>query len=194
MRRAADARQVSLLAPDAAEFLHLLRQLVRLTGALAERYEVALGPADGAGPTIRNPADVAAYLGPEMAGLAQEQLRVVLLDAKNRVTGAVLVYQGGANQTIVRVADCFREAVRSGATALVLVHNHPSGDATPSPEDVRLTQDVARAGELLDVEVLDHVIVAAGNHVSLRERGLYAGPPGSGARAAAAVKDRRWTV
>jgi DNA repair protein RadC len=164
VKAAGDARQVSLLAPDAAEFLHLLRQLTCLTGALAERYEVALGPTGPVGPTIQSPADVAAYLGPEMARLAQEQLRVVLLDTKNHVTGAVLVYQGGANQTVVRVADCFREAVRSGATAIVLCHNHPSGDATPSPEDVKLTRDVGRAGELLDVEVVDHVIVAAGGH------------------------------
>src|SRR5262249_36618967 len=122
---------------------------------LAERHGTP-GPAPPAdGRTVRGPADVAAYLAPEMAALEQEQLRVVLLDTRNKIKRVVLVYQGTANCTHVRLAECFREAVREGATALVLLHNHPSGDPRASPEDVRLTRDAARAGELLGVELLD---------------------------------------
>lgn len=160
--------------PEAAELLHLARQNLRLLTDLAAHYEVArLGPpVDDR--TISRPQDVVAYLAPEMADLAQEQLRVVLLTTKNTVIGCCLVYQGGINAISVRLADCFREAVRAGAAALILVHNHPSSDPTPSPEDVALTAEAARVGALLGVDVLDHLIIGGqGRHVSLRERGLF---------------------
>jgi DNA repair protein RadC len=110
-----------------------------------------------------------------MADLAQEQLRILLLDIKNRLIGATLVYQGGANAIVIRLADCFREAVRAGAAAIVLAHNHPSHDPTPSEEDVRATREAAQVGDLLGIEVLDHLILGAGprDFVSLRERGFY---------------------
>jgi DNA repair protein RadC len=111
-----------------------------------------------------------------MADLAQEQLRVLLLDIKNRLVGATLVYQGGANAIVIRLADCFREAVRVGAAAIVLAHNHPSSDATPSEEDVRVTREAAQVGDLLGIEVLDHIVIGggrSGTFVSLRERGFY---------------------
>ena len=175
MSRPADPRQVSLLPPDGAALVHLVRENLRLLAELVNRYEIErLEPAAERRP-IRSPADIAAYLGPEMAELAQEQLRVVLLDTKNAVLDVGLVYQGGLNATVIRLADCYREAVRRGAAALVLVHNHPSGDATPSPEDVALTKDAARAGDLLGIDLLDHIVIGKqGSHVSLRERGLYA--------------------
>ena len=173
MKGAPDARQVSLLPPEAATLLHLVRENLRLLGELARRYEVdGFAPAPD-GPTVRKPADLADYLGPELSGLAQEQLRAVLLDTGNRVLATCLVYQGGLNATVVRLADCYREAVARGAAAVILVHNHPSGDPTPSPEDVRLTAEAARAGELLGVELLDHLVIGRSGHVSLRERGLY---------------------
>src|SRR5471032_2956926 len=140
---------------------------------LAATSEVALLDATKDGRPIRSPADIAAYLGPELGDLAQEQLRVVCLDTKNRVLATALVYQGGLNATVIRLADCFREAVRLGAAAIVLVHNHPSGDPTPSPEDVRLTADAGQAGDLLGVELLDHVVIGRASHLSLRELGLY---------------------
>ena len=124
---------------------------------------------------MRGPLDLVSYLGPEMADLAQEQLRVVLLDSKNQVLGITLVYQGGINSLVVRLADLFREAVARGAAAIILVHNHPSGNATPSPEDVRMTEEAVRAGELLGIDVLDHLVVADG-HVSLREKELVRFP------------------
>jgi DNA repair protein RadC len=153
--------------------LHLVRENLRLLAELAGRYEVS-----GLSPTldrltVRKPADVAAYLSAEMAPMAQEQLRVVLLDSRNHVMSSALVYQGGLNATVIRLGDCFRDAVASGAAAVVLVHNHPSGDPTPSPEDVRLTADASRAGDLLGVELLDHIVIGQSGHVSLRELGLY---------------------
>lgn len=173
MKRPLDDRQVSLLPPDAAALLHLVRENLRLLGELVARYEVGRLETSPDGLQVRGPADLVAYLGPELAGLAQEQLRVVLLDTKNRVLGVSLVYQGGLNATVIRLADCFREAVRVGAAGVIFCHNHPSGDPSPSPEDVRLTAEAAKVADLLSIELLDHVIVGRQAHVSLRERGLF---------------------
>lgn len=173
MSRRPAAGQVSLLRPAPDELLQLARQALALLTELAAHYEVArLGPP--AQPlTIARPQDVADYLGPELADLAQEQLRVVLLNVKAHVVGAPLVYQGGVNAIEVRLADVFREAVRAGAASLILCHNHPTGDLTPSPEDVAVTGEAMRAGRLLGINVLDHIILGkGGRHVSLRERGL----------------------
>jgi len=174
--RNGDARQISLLPPDAAAVLHLVRENLKLLLELAQRYEVGLGDAPADCLSVRGPEDVNAYLGPELAALAQEQLRVVLLDTKNHVLGVTLVYQGGVNAISVRLADCFREAVRLGAAAVILVHNHPSTDPTPSPEDVRLTSEAGRAGDLLGIDVLDHIVIGRQGYVSLRQRGLYTPP------------------
>jgi len=168
-----DTRQLTLLPPDAAALLHLVRENLRLLAQLVTRYEVGRVEAPTDERIVRCPADVAAYLGAELSDLAQEQMRVVLLDSQNRIMGTQLVYQGGLNTTAIRLADCFREAVARGAAAVVFLHNHPSGDPTPSPEDVRLTRDAGQVGDLLGIELLDHVVVARKGHVSLRERGLY---------------------
>jgi DNA repair protein RadC len=181
LKHTSDPRQVSLLPPDAASILHLVRENLRLLAQLTSTYEIGRADAPDQRWQVQSPADLAAYLGTELSDLAQEQVRVVLLDSKNYVVGTCLLYQGGVNQTVVRLADCFREAVRAGAPAIVLLHNHPSGDPTASPEDVRLTQDASKAGDFLGIEVLDHVIVGRQGYVSLRERGLYEpGPPKSG--------------
>jgi len=156
-----------------------LRENGRLLATLAGRCEaVGLAPPIS-GATFRRPADIAAYLGPEMAHLPQEQLRVVLLDRRNRLIDAPLVYQGGQTETAVRLAECFREGVRCAAAALVFVHCHPSGDPTPSPDDVQLTHQAGEAGALLGIDVLDHVVIAVDGFVSLREAGLYIPPPPS---------------
>ena len=173
MSRPSDPRQISLLPPDAAAIIHLVRENLRVLRQLVERYEIAWLEAPGSSLRVRTPADVAAYLGPEMADLAQEQLRVLLLDTRNRIVGSALVYQGGLNATVIRVADCFRDAVRVGAAGVLLIHNHPSKDPSPSPEDVRLTVDVARAGELLGIELVDHLVIGGDGHVSLRQQRLY---------------------
>jgi DNA repair protein RadC len=139
------------------------------TMTLATRIK-ALRPEDR--PQIQGPEDVYGLLGSEMAALDHEQLRVVLLDTKNRVLRIALVYQGSVNSAHVRVAEVFKDAVRQNAPGIVVVHNHPSGDPTPSAADVALTTEVHRAGKLLGIDVVDHLIVGQGHYRSLRRLGL----------------------
>jgi DNA repair protein RadC len=144
------------------------------------RRLVSLNP--GERPQIRSPLDIANLVKAEMSALGQEHLRVLLLNTRNHVVGSHDVYRGSLNTAVVRVGELFREAIRQNCAAIVLVHNHPSGDPTPSPEDVELTQQVAEAGTLLDISVLDHLIIGSGQpgFVSLKERGLGFGRDGRG--------------
>ena len=123
-------------------------------------------------PTVRSPADLANLLMGEMALLEQEQLRVALLNVRNHVLATPMVYQGSVHTSVVRVGEIFREPVRQNAAAIIVVHNHPSGDPAPSGEDLRLTQELMQAGTLLDIEVLDHIVIGRGRFMSLREAGL----------------------
>jgi DNA repair protein RadC len=123
-------------------------------------------------PQVRSPGDVANLLMLEMGLLEQEHLRTVLLDTKNNVQRVANVYAGSLNAAVVRVGEVFREAIRANSAAIIVVHNHPSGDPTPSPEDVRVTELIVEAGRLLDIEVLDHLIIGRNRYVSLKERGL----------------------
>ena len=133
--------------------------------------------------TVRAPRDVADRLMVEMGRLEREELRVLALNAKNAVVKVSTVYVGNVSSSLVRVGELFRDAVRLDASGVVLVHNHPSGDPTPSPDDLHLTAETIAAGRLLDVDVLDHVIVAHQGWVSLRDRGVSFDRPG-GSRAA----------
>ncbi len=126
----------------------------------------------GIRPTINSPADAAALVQCEMSALEQEHLRVLLLDTRNHVLDTVEVYRGSVNMSQVRVGEVFTAAIRRNAPALIVVHNHPSGDATPSPDDVALTRALVQAGKLVDVEVLDHLIIGNHRYVSMKERGL----------------------
>jgi DNA repair protein RadC len=123
-------------------------------------------------PRIESPEDVVRIVGVEMSALDQEQLRVLLLDTKHGVLATRTVYQGSANQAIVRVGELFRDAIRHAAVAVVLVHNHPSGDPTPSSADISMTAEVVEAGKLLDITVIDHIIIGHGRHSSLKRLGL----------------------
>ncbi|MBU0495757.1 MAG: DNA repair protein RadC [Chloroflexi bacterium] len=136
---------------------------------LARRLMV-VGPEER--PVIRSPGDIANLLMLEMSLLDQEQIRVVLLNTKNMVLGVRLVYQGSLNTSVVRTGELFREAIRESCAAVVVVHNHPSGDPSPSPEDVAVTRDLVKAGEILGIDVLDHVVIGEGRYVSMKERGL----------------------
>lgn len=122
--------------------------------------------------SVRAPRDVADRLSVEMAPLEREELRVLLLNTKNSVLRQSTVYVGNVSAAVVRVAELFRDAVRSHAAGVILVHNHPSGDPEPSPDDLHLTAEAIAAGRLLDVAVLDHVILARDGYVSLRDRGV----------------------
>lgn len=123
-------------------------------------------------PQITSPADAANLVLLEMSLLEKEEVRVITLDTRNRVLNISTVYVGSLNTSVVRVSELFREAVNKNAAAVIVVHNHPSGDPTPSPEDVNLTEMLVQGGQILDVEVLDHLIIGQGRFVSLKERGL----------------------
>jgi DNA repair protein RadC len=123
-------------------------------------------------PQIRTSADAANLLMAEMGLLSQEHLRTVLLDTRNRVISIPTVYIGSLNAASVRVGEVFREAIRANAAAIVVVHNHPSNDPTPSPDDVHVTRQIVEAGSLLNVDVLDHLIISHQRFVSMKERGL----------------------
>jgi DNA repair protein RadC len=123
-------------------------------------------------PQIRTPQDVASMLQIKMGLLEQEQLWVVLLNTKNQVVGTRVIYQGSLNMSIVRTAEVFRDAVRENCASLIVVHNHPSGDPSPSPEDIRVTRDLVAAGKLLDIEILDHLIIGRNRYVSLKQKQL----------------------
>lgn len=125
--------------------------------------------------TIRGPHDLADRLILQMGRLEREELRVVLLDTKNHVLRVVTVYQGNVSSSLVRVGELFRDAVRLNAAGLILVHNHPSGDPTPSDDDIALTRRLIQAGELMGIAVLDHVIIAENRFFSFKERNLLLG-------------------
>ena len=158
-----------------AALLEALRANLNLLGELAVRYDVETrreGPEDL--PVISCPEDVRRLLGPEMAPLAQEQLRVLLLNTRNQVMGQRVIYQGNVSSAIVRTAEVFRPAVMEAVPGIIVSHNHPSGDPTPSPEDAALTRELVQAGKLLDIELLDHVVIGGERFVSLKERGFIA--------------------
>ena len=123
-------------------------------------------------PVIRSADDVARLLQSEMGLLDQEHMRVLLLNTRNQVLAANDVYRGSVHTAVVRIGELFREAVRHNAPAIILAHNHPSGDPQPSPDDVAMTEQAIEAGELLDVEVLDHVVISHGGFVSMKQQGL----------------------
>lgn len=123
-------------------------------------------------PAINSPADAAALVQYDMSALEQEHLRVMLLDRRNRVLEVVEVYKGSVNSSQVRVGELFKDAVRTNASAIIVIHNHPSGDPTPSPDDVAVTRAIVQAGKLMDIDVLDHLVIGLGKWVSLKERGL----------------------
>jgi DNA repair protein RadC len=121
---------------------------------------------------VRSPGDVAALLMSEMRFLGTEHFRTLLLDSKNRVIASELVSTGTLNASLVHPRELFRRAIKASSAAVVLAHNHPSGDPTPSAEDLALTKRLVEAGRLLGIEILDHVIIGDNRYVSLKERGL----------------------
>ncbi len=121
---------------------------------------------------IHSPADAANLVMYEMSALPQEHLRVINLDTRNRVINIEKLYIGSLNASTVRVGEVFKPAIQRNAASIIVLHNHPSGDPAPSPEDVTLTRAIVQAGKLLDIEVLDHLVIGQGRWVSLKERGL----------------------
>jgi len=122
--------------------------------------------------TVKSPADAANLLMLEMGPLEQEHLKAIILNTKNQVVKVHPVYVGSLNTAVVRVGELFREAIRVNAAAIIVAHNHPSGDPTPSPEDVGITRQMVEAGKLLNIDVLDHLVICQARWVSLKERSL----------------------
>lgn len=123
-------------------------------------------------PAINSPADAATLVQYEMGLLEKEHLRVILLDRRNRVMDIVEIYEGSVSSSQVRIGEIFRPAIQRLASAIIVCHNHPSSDNTPSPDDVAVTRAIVQAGKLLDIEVLDHLILSIRGFVSLKEKGL----------------------
>jgi len=121
---------------------------------------------------IRSPADAANLLLPRMQHLEQEHLVSILLNTRNKVLHVHEIYVGSLNCSMIRVGEVFRAAIRRSAAAVIIAHNHPSGDPSPSPEDVAVTKQIVEACKLMDIDVLDHVIIGHGRWVSLKEKGL----------------------
>lgn len=121
---------------------------------------------------VSSPDDAFHLLKSEMMFLDQEQLRLILLDTRNRVLRTPTIYVGSLNTSVIRVGELFRAAIRENAAAFIIAHNHPSGDPSPSPEDINVTRQIVQAGKLLDVDVLDHIVIGRNRYVSLKQRGL----------------------
>jgi DNA repair protein RadC len=123
-------------------------------------------------PAIHSPGDAADLVMYQMSALEQEELHVIVLDTRNHVLKIDPVYKGSLDSSQVRISELFRTAVKRNAKSIIVVHNHPSGDPTPSPDDIAITRAIVQAGKLLDIEVMDHLVIGRGRYVSLKERGL----------------------
>lgn len=121
---------------------------------------------------IRGPEDAIALIEPEMRALPREEMRLILVDARNRVIRTCRVSEGGLSSAVIQPRELFREAVRSNAAAMILAHNHPSGDASPSGEDLSTTRRLMELGQMMGVKVIDHLIVGRQGSVSLKQQGL----------------------
>ncbi|UCE00269.1 MAG: DNA repair protein RadC [Chloroflexota bacterium] len=125
--------------------------------------------------SIQSPDEAAQLILHEMSALDQEELWVLLLDTRNHLLAVETIYKGSLNSSQVRVGELFKSAVRRNAAAIIVAHNHPSGDPTPSPDDIAVTRAIIEAGKLLDIDVLDHLVVGCGAYSSLKQRGLAFG-------------------
>lgn len=123
-------------------------------------------------PVVNSPQDIAHLVMEEMRYFDREHFRVVSLSTKNHVLGISSISVGSLNSSLVHPRECFKEAIRRNSNAIILIHNHPSGDPTPSREDIEVTKRLRDGGEILGIEVLDHVIIGDNRYISLKERGI----------------------
>ena len=167
------------LAGLARMSVHELTQLHGLGEAKAAEVKAALelgrrsASADPmTRPVINSPQDIAHLVMEEMRYLDREHFRIVSLSTKNHVLGISSISVGSLNSSLVHPRECFKEAIRRNSNAIILLHNHPSGDPTPSREDLDVTRRLADGGQILGIEVLDHVIIGDNRYISLKERGI----------------------
>ncbi len=121
---------------------------------------------------VRSPADVVRWVGPQLRDLTVEEFRVLALDSQSQILREILVTRGLLNSSLVHPREVFRPVLAEAAAGVILVHNHPSGDPTPSAEDQIVTRQLVAAGQLLDVPVQDHIIVAGDCYTSFAAAGL----------------------
>lgn len=121
------------------------------------------------GMQIRSPSDCAEYIAEEVKSLEQEHFIGIYLDTKNRILAKKTLFIGSLNRSLVHPREVFKEALKHGCASIILVHNHPSNDVTPSPQDISITKRLIEIGELIGIEILDHLIVGANNYLSMRE-------------------------
>jgi DNA repair protein RadC len=140
--------------------------------ALLELSRRLQAPPANEKPRVTSPADGANLLLPRLSHLEQEELHIILLDTRNRVLDIQAIYRGSLNSSMIRIGEIFRPAIEAPAAAIIIGHNHPSGQADPSPEDIAVTRQIVKAGKLLDIELLDHLIIGQGVYVSLKEKNL----------------------
>ncbi len=161
--------QISFLHPDYAGMIHRLQLIL---AEMSQQYEATTGQPLDEALTISSPQDAYEFLKREMEDLEQEQLRTLNLDVRNKILSTQLIYQGNINTIPIRPAEIFRPAIIDSAACIIIAHNHPTGVSDPSPEDVRMTRQIVEAGNLLGVDVLDHLVIGKGGFVSLKQRGL----------------------
>jgi DNA repair protein RadC len=121
---------------------------------------------------IHSPEEAVQLILHDMSVLEQEELWVILVDTRNQLISIEDIYRGSLNSSQVRVGELFKNAIRRNAASIIVAHNHPSGDPTPSPDDIAVTRAIVEAGKLLDVDVLDHLVIGSGKFVSMKQRGL----------------------
>ena len=168
-----DSDQPRLVDAEQRELLSALRRNLSLLNELAIRYEVETRPERSPkAEQISTSKQVFDLLRAEMTSLAQEQVRVLLLDRQLRIVAQRTIYQGNAYSALVRAAEVFKPAIVESAPSLIVAHNHPSGDATPSSADINLTKDLVEVGKLLGVELIDHVVIGDGTFTSIKNRGF----------------------
>ena len=121
---------------------------------------------------IKSPEDVCSYVMEEMRYLKQEEFRILILNTKNYIQKVCTIAIGGLNASAVEVREVFKEPIKSGCASIILIHNHPSGDPTPSKEDILFTKRISEGGQIIGIKVLDHIVIGNGTYASLKEKGL----------------------
>lgn len=124
------------------------------------------------GNSISSPRDIAKLLINEMMSLKQEILKLIMLDTKNNIIGIKDVFKGSLNTSIVHPREIFKEALKKSSSSIIICHNHPSGDPTPSKEDINITLRLKECSKIIGVDLLDHLIIGKGKFVSLKEKGI----------------------
>ncbi len=153
--------------------MHKLDQLRKKYPRIVAEYEAAMAEKVNTSQSVRCSQDIGGLLlAMGMGTLDHEEFWVVSLNVKNYVLDITKLYRGTVNTSPIRIGEVYRQALLHNASAVIVAHNHPSGDCTPSRDDINVTKELSEAGRLLDVDFLDHIVVAAGDYVSCREKGI----------------------